>query len=150
MAGVNKAILLGNVGKDPEIKAFEGGRKVANFTLATTESYKDKNGDRVDNTEWHNIAFWGPVVDVIEKYVKKGSQLYIEGKIRTRSYEAKEGGKKYITEIQGDTLTLLGAPRSGDSSGNSNYSKPATQEASVQEPFANSSMSESDDLPFKF
>jgi single-strand DNA-binding protein len=147
MAGVNKAILLGNVGKDPEIKAFEGGRKVANFTLATTESYKDKNGEKVDNTEWHNIAFWGPVVDVIEKYVKKGSQLYIEGKIRTRSYEAKEGGKKYITEIQGDTLTLLGAPRQSEG-GNSKYAGNSSTDTNVSEPFAKSSSVDTDDLPF--
>src|SRR6185437_4655579 len=120
MAGINKAILVGNLGKDPEVRAIEGGRKVANFSLATTESYKDRNGERVDSTEWHNIVFWGPIVDVIEKYLKKGSQVYIEGKIRTRSYDDKEGVKKYTTEIVGQTLTMLGGgSRSGGSSENS-------------------------------
>jgi len=82
MAGINKAILVGNLGKDPEVRAIEGGRKVANFSLATTESYKDKNGERVDSTEWHNIVFWGPIVDVIEKYLKKGSQVYPHAVLR--------------------------------------------------------------------
>lgn len=73
MAGVNKVILLGNLGKDPEIRAFEGGRKNARFSIATSESYKDKDGNKVDQTEWHSVSFWGPVVDVIEKYLKKGN-----------------------------------------------------------------------------
>src|SRR5436190_23608091 len=102
MAGINKVILVGNLGKDPEVKTLESGRKVATFTLATTESYKDKNGEKVDSTEWHNIAFWGPVADVIEKYLKKGNQIYMEGKIRSRSYEDKEKVKRYFYEIIGD------------------------------------------------
>jgi single-strand DNA-binding protein len=106
MAGVNKVILIGHSGKDPEIRAFENGKKVASFSLATTEIYKDKNGERVEKTEWHNINFWGPLVDVIEKYVRKGSKLYIEGKLRTRSYE-QDGVKKYSTDIEGQTLTML-------------------------------------------
>ncbi|MCU0416400.1 MAG: single-stranded DNA-binding protein [Cytophagaceae bacterium] len=108
MAGINKAILVGNLGKDPEIRSLNDGRKVANFPLATTESYKNKNGERVDNTEWHNVVFYGPIAEVIEKYLRKGSQLYVEGKIRTRSYDDKDGNKKYITEIIGDQMTMLG------------------------------------------
>ena len=142
MAGINKVILVGNLGKDPEIRTLESGRKVANFSLATTETYKDKNGERVDATEWHNIAFWGPIADVIEKYLKKGSQIYLEGKIRTRSYEDKEGVKKYITEILGDKLTMLGGgPRSGEASSTSSNEKTAQP---VGQTFAN----EDDDLPF--
>lgn len=108
MAGVNKVILLGNVGKDPEVKVFDSGSKKASFSLATSETFKDKNGDRQEKVEWHNIVFWGKVVDVIEKYVKKGGQLYIEGRIATRSYDDKDGVKRYVTEIEGSSLTLLG------------------------------------------
>ncbi len=116
MAGVNKVILIGNLGKDPEVRAIEGGRKVVQFSLATTESFKDKQGNKCDNTEWHNIVFWGPIVDVIEKYLKKGSQVYIEGKIKTRSYDDKEGKKRYITEILGNNLTMLGSAGGKESS----------------------------------
>ncbi|MFN3403230.1 MAG: single-stranded DNA-binding protein [Cytophagaceae bacterium] len=142
MAGVNKVILLGNLGKDPEIRVVESGRKVAQFSLATTETYKDKNGDRVEQTEWHNVVFWGPIADVIEKYLKKGSQVYIEGRIKTRSYEDKEGVKKWITEIMGQNMTMLGGPRSSSDSGESrSYSaEPVSQPAAVDEAI--------DDLPF--
>lgn len=141
MAGINKVILVGNLGKDPELRTLESGRKVANFSLATTETYKDKNGERVDQTEWHNIVFWGPIAEVIEKYLKKGSQVYIEGKIRTRSYDDKEGVKKYITEILGDKMTMLGgAPKSGDNtSSNGKSSQPVGQSFAA---------SDDDDLPF--
>jgi single-strand DNA-binding protein len=154
MAGVNKVILVGNLGKDPEVRHLEGDKKVAKFTLATTESYRDRNGQRVDNTEWHNIEFWGPVTEVIEKYLKKGSQVYIEGKLRTRSYEDKEGVKRYVTEIIGQNLTLIGG-RPSESQGEStgNYQEPATVGSSrsnrVNEtapPFA--AGNDGDDLPF--
>lgn len=144
MAGINKAILVGNLGKDPEVRAIEGGRKVANFSLATTESYKDKNGERVDSTEWHNIVFWGPIVDVIEKYLKKGSQVYIEGKIRTRSYDDKEGVKKYTTEIVGQTLTMLGGGGSKNSGGGESTYAEKSETKTANHSFA----AEEDDLPF--
>jgi single-strand DNA-binding protein len=127
MAGVNKVILVGNLGKDPEVRHLEGDKKVAKFTLATTEAYRDRNGQRVENTEWHNVEFWGPVTEVIEKYLKKGSQVYVEGKLRTRSYEDKEGVKKYVTEIIGQNLTLIGGrPSDSQSEGATNYSEPAS------------------------
>ncbi len=154
MAGVNKVILLGHLGKDPEIRAMETGRRVANFTLATSETYKDKNGERVENTEWHNVVFWGPVTEIIEKYVKKGTQIYVEGKLRTRSYETKEGVKKYTTEVLGDTITLLGGgPKNNDNGSNNNNqsnSYAATSEAKnmVEDRFDKSTMDDSDDLPF--
>lgn len=138
MAGINKAILIGNLGKDPEIRTMESGRKMASFPLATTETYKDKNGERVDQTEWHNVVFWGPVAEIIERYLKKGSQVYIEGKIRTRSYDDKDGNKKYITEIVGDKMTMLGAPR-GEGASNG---KPVSQ------PVGQTFAAEDDDLPF--
>ena len=108
MAGVNKVILLGNVGKDPEIQHLEGGVSVARFPLATTESYKDKNGNKTEQTEWHNIVAWRGLADVVEKIIKKGVQVYIEGKIRTRKREDKDNNIRYITEIIADVITVTG------------------------------------------
>ena len=108
---LNKVMLIGNVGKDPEVRYLEGNTpnaKVASFTLATTERYRDRNGELRENTEWHNIVAWRNNADVIEKYVRKGTQLYIEGRIRTRSWDDQTGNKHYITEIQADNLQLLG------------------------------------------
>lgn len=104
---VNKVTLIGNVGKDPEIRSANG-TPVASFPLATTEVFSTKGGQRQEHTEWHNIVVWRGTAEVVEKYVKKGSQLYIEGRIRTRSYDGKDGVKRYVTEIQCDTLKLLG------------------------------------------
>ncbi len=148
MAGVNKVILVGHLGKDPEIRVTESGKKVANFSLATTESYKDKNGERVDSTEWHNIAFWGPIADVIEKYLKKGSQIYLEGRLKTRSYEDKEKIKRYITEVIGQTMTMLGRPHDSNTS-STNYIAPTSKNTN-SEPVNQSLVSdeEGDDLPF--
>jgi single-strand DNA-binding protein len=145
MAGINKVILVGNLGKDPETRTLESGRKVSSFSLATTETYKDKNGERVDQTEWHNIVFWGPIADVIEKYLKKGSQIYVEGKIRSRSYEDKEGVKKYITEILGEKMTMLGAPKSSDSTSSSTSSSNGKTTA---QPVGQTFAADEDDLPF--
>lgn len=152
MAGINKVILVGHLGKDPEVRAVGTDRKVANFSLATTESYKNKNGERVDQTEWHNIVFWGPIVDVIERYLKKGSQIYVEGKIRSRSYDDKDGIKRYATDIVGDTMTMLGGKPNSENSGgsstsnasSSSASSPAMESAGSFEP----QTSGADDLPF--
>lgn len=104
-------ILVGNLGKDPEVRHLENGAAVANFSVATTESYKDRNtGERRDQTEWHNVVLWRGLAEVAEKYLKKGSQVYIEGKIRTRSWEDKEGNTRYTTEIVGNEMTMLGRP----------------------------------------
>lgn len=105
---MNKVILYGNVGKDPEVKTFEGGSKVAKFSLATSSYSKDKNGDKVTQTEWHNIVVWNKLADICEKHVKKGSSLIIEGEIRYRQYEDREGNKKYITEISCNNLHFTG------------------------------------------
>jgi len=104
---MNKVLLIGNVGKDPEVKSFEWG-KVAKFSLATSESYKNKAGEKVTETEWHNIVFKGAVVDVIEKYVTKGTKLMVEGKIKTRSYE-KDGTTHWATEIMADGFEFCGS-----------------------------------------
>ncbi|MBQ8499914.1 MAG: single-stranded DNA-binding protein [Bacteroidales bacterium] len=107
---LNKAMLIGNVGRDPEVRYLEGnnGAKVATFTLATTERYRDRNGETRENTEWHNIVAWRNTADVVERFVRKGTQLYIEGRIRTRSWDDQTGNKRYTTEIIADTLQLLG------------------------------------------
>jgi single-strand DNA-binding protein len=105
---VNKVILIGNVGKDPETRHLEGGNTVSKFSLATSEVYKNKEGEKITNTEWHNIVLWKGLAEIAEKYVKKGSQLFIEGRIRTRSYTDQDNNTKYITEIIGDTMQMLG------------------------------------------
>jgi single-strand DNA-binding protein len=104
----NKVQLIGHVGQEPEIKTFEGGKKVANITIATNENYTNNKGDKVENTEWHRITAWGKVADIIEKYVIKGKEIAIEGKLTHRSYDDKEGIKRYITEIVANELLLLG------------------------------------------
>jgi len=105
---VNKAILIGNVGKDPEVQHLEGGTTVAKFTLATSESYKNKSGETVTNTEWHNIVVWRQLAELVEKWVVKGKELYIEGKITNRSYDDKDGNKRFISEIVADSIRFIG------------------------------------------
>ena len=140
MLGVNKVILLGNVGKDPEVQHLEGGVSVAKFPLATTETYKDKNGNKIDQTEWHNIVAWRGLADVAEKIVKKGSQVYIEGKIRTRAWEDKEKNKRYTTEIVADVITITGRrPENPDNQTNNNTST-STLDTTLATP--------GEDLPF--
>jgi single-strand DNA-binding protein len=107
MKGLNKVLLLGNLGKDPEVNTLEGNVKVAKFSLATTESYKDEHGQTHSNTEWHTVVLWRGLADLAEKYLHKGSTVYIEGKNKTRSYEDKQGVKRYVTEIIGEELILL-------------------------------------------
>ena len=115
MAGVNKVILIGNVGKDPEVKVLENGVRVANFPLATTEIYK-KDGNRLEQTEWHNIVLWRGLAEVTEKIVRKGATVYIEGKLRSRTWEDKDHVKRYSVEVVADTLTVLSGRRD-DASG---------------------------------
>ena len=121
MAGsVNKVILMGNLGKDPDVRHFEQGRAVASFPIATSESYKDKNGELRENTDWHNVVVWrSGLVGVVEKYLKKGNKVYVEGKLKTRSYEDQDKNTKYITEIIVDNLVLLGGPNRGDETSDS-------------------------------
>ena len=110
MAGsVNKVILVGNLGKDPDVRRLESGAAVASFPLATSESYKDRNGNRVDSTEWHNIVMWRGLAEIAEKYLRKGSSVYVEGKLKTRSWEDQDRNTRYITEIIADNMTMLGS-----------------------------------------
>ncbi len=144
MAGVNKVILIGNLGKDPEVRTLESGAKVANFSLATTESYRNKNGEKVDVTEWHNIVLWRGLADVADNYLKKGNQVYVEGKIRTRSWDDKDGNKRYTTEILGDNMTMLGGRgQAGQSNVPNGQSKAAEPDPEIPAPDG-----VEDDLPF--
>jgi single-strand DNA-binding protein len=112
MKGVNKVILVGNLGDNPEIKTLDGNIKVAKFSLATNETFRDSNGQNQTLTEWHNIVVWRGLADLAEKYLHKGSTIYIEGKIKTRSYEDSHGDKRYVTEIIGDQVVMLDKPNS--------------------------------------
>jgi single-strand DNA-binding protein len=107
MAGVNKVILIGNLGKDPELKYFEGNIAKLSFSLATTEFYKDKNGNKTEQTEWHHIVLWRNLAENASKLLKKGFQIYLEGKLQTRQWTDKDGQKRNITEIVGENFTLL-------------------------------------------
>jgi len=141
--GVNKVILIGNVGKDPEVKHLENGTTLAKFSLATTEVYK-KDNEKQSTTEWHNIVAFRNTGDIVKNYVKKGDALYIEGKIQTRSWEDKDGNRKYITEIVCNNLQMLG---SGKSDGSATSSEPETSKASKAEG-SPTIPDEGDDLPF--
>jgi len=152
MSGVNKVILVGNLGKDPEVRHLESGVAVANFSLATSESYKDRTtGERKSITEWHNVVLWRGLAEVAEKYLKKGDQIYVEGRLRTRSWES-ESGTKYTTEIVGDNMTMLGGRRSTESgevsqpTNTEQTETPSSQEVPAQ--IQSDQSDEEDDLPF--
>lgn len=119
MASINKVIVIGNVGKDPESKTMPSGDEVSNLSLATSDRYKDKQtGEIKETTEWHRIAFFGKLAEIVNQYVKKGSQIYVEGRLRTRKWTDANGVEKYSTEIIGDTMQMLGGKPAG-SGGNS-------------------------------
>lgn len=141
MASVNKVILIGNLGADPEVRSLDNGAKVASFRMATTERYKDRDGNLKENTEWHNVEVWRGLADVAEKYLRKGGQVYIEGRLRTRKWTDKTGADRYTTEIVGQEMTLLGGrPQGGgDASG---------RPSQVSEPEVNMGSDPGDDLPF--
>jgi len=146
MAGVNKVILVGNLGKDPEVRHLESGVAVASFTLATSETYKDRNsGERKTLTEWHNIVLWRGLAEVAEKYLHKGDQIYLEGRLRSRSWEA-ESGTRYITEIVGDNMVMLGGRKPSDQDSSPSPSPQKSQEKAEIPPGIQND--EEDDLPF--
>ena len=146
---INKVILVGNVGRDPEIRHLDSGVAVANFPMATSETYTAKNGDKVTSTEWHNIVLWRGLAEIAEKYVTKGRQLYIEGKIKTRSYDDKEGNKRYITEIVADVMQMLGtrADNQQNDRQESQYGEGSMNTAGTDEPDTENQV-EDNDLPF--
>ena len=149
MAALNKVLLIGNLGKDPELKYTQGGTAVCTFSLATTESYKDKDGKRQEKTEWHNIKIWSKQAEIAAEYLKKGKQIYIEGRIETSNWE-KEGIKHYRTEIVVNRFLMLGSK--GDSSGGkqSNYDRNQTPDAGGSQPqnAPADDFQNDDDLPF--
>lgn len=153
MSGVNKVILVGRLGKDPEVRHLENGASVANFPIATSEVYKDRNtGERKEQTEWHNIVLWRGLAEVAEKYLNKGDMVYIEGKLRTRSWE-KDGITRYTTEVVGDNMTMLspkGSNTGGEGYDNSAQSSPSKPQQTVADsPTADiAADDDSDDLPF--
>lgn len=143
---VNKVILLGNVGKDVETKHLDSGNQVSNFSLATSETYTPKGGEKQTITEWHNIVLWGKLSEVAEKYIKKGQQVYLEGSNKTRSYDDKDGNKRYVTEVVANKIELLGKKEAGEE-------KLPTYDSSLQKPnLPPSEMAangdEGNDLPF--
>jgi single-strand DNA-binding protein len=150
MAGVNRVILIGNLGKDPEIRNLEGGVKKASFSLATSESFKGKNGEKIEQTEWHNIVLWRGLAEVAESFLKKGNTIFIEGKIKTRDYTDKDGNKRYITEIVADNMVMLGGKRDQGAGGESNGGY-RPEKTSAPEPVDSPSdlnADTGDDLPF--
>jgi single-strand DNA-binding protein len=148
MAGVNKVILIGNLGADPEVRSLESGVKVATINVATSESYKDKSGERQTQTEWHRVVLWRGLAEVVEKYLKKGSQVYIEGRLRTRSYDDQDGKKMYVTEIEARELTMLGRRESEGSEYGGNQDKRSETKESTPKQAEGSDASDADDLPF--
>ena len=162
---LNKVMLIGNVGNDPEVRYLESNpqnpqanAKVASFRLATTERYRDRNGETRENTEWHNIVVWRNNADVVEKFVHKGSQIYIEGKLRTRQWTDQTGNKRYTTEVVADSIQLLGKRQDGDQNQRGGYQDGyAQQPAAAAQPAAPvnpayqgplPAAEPSDDLPF--
>lgn len=138
MSSVNKAIILGNVGKDPEIRYMADGKAAASLSVATSSSWKDKSGEKQESTEWHRISAFGKLAEIIGEYVKKGSQIYIEGRITTRKWKDKDGQDKYTTEIIADQMQMLGGPKS-----DAKPEKPA-EKVTAKPPFDGMD----DDIPF--
>lgn len=135
---LNKVMLIGNVGRDPDVRYIDGagtsaGTKVATFSLATTERYRDRSGELRENTEWHDIVAWRQAADIVERFVRKGTQLYIEGRIRTRSYVGQDGVKKYTTEITVDNLQMLGRRSDNEEQGASQGEQQGTQRSRTQQ-----------------
>ena len=155
MASVNKVILVGNLGKDPEVRYMPSGDAITNITMASTDSWKDKNGEKQEKTEWHRVAFFGKLAEIAGEYLKKGSQVYVEGRLQTRKWQDKEGHDRYTTEIIADRMQMLGSRSGGgnyevqdkapteaprESSGGAN-TKPAAKKGGDFEDFE-------DDIPF--
>ncbi len=138
MAGVNKVILIGNLGRDPEIRYTQSGTAVVNFSIATSEQWTDKNsGEKKEHTEWHRIVFWGKQAEIIQKYMSKGSQIFIEGKMKTRKWE-KDGVERYTTEVEGSNFTMLGSKGGGDQQNQGGYQQSNQQaQGGYQQPAQN-------------
>src|SRR5688572_31266898 len=144
--GLNKVMLIGNLGKDPETKSLPSGSAVTNIRVATTEGWKDKQtGEKKEHTEWHSVVFFDRLAEIAGQYLKKGSQVYIEGTLRTRKWQDKSGNDRYTTEVRGTDMQMLGGKPGGSSGGS--YERPAKAEATSASPVAEKSF-EDDDIPF--
>jgi len=148
MAGVNKAILIGNLGRDPELRYTQNGQAVVNFTLATSENWTDKSGERVERTEWHRIVAWGKVGELCAQYLSKGRTVYVEGRIQTREWEDKDGNKRYTTEINAQTVQFLGGPRGEGGSGSGGSAPPGGGRGGSDPDAGGGPPGPGDDIPF--
>ena len=140
MRGVNKVILVGNLGRDPEVRYTRNGTAVATLNIATTETWTDKNGQRQDRTEWHRVVAWSKLAEIAKEYLSKGRQVYIEGKLQTRSWDDRDGNKRYTTEVKADQMLMLG----GRGEGGAKEEQEPPPGPEVEEPFE----ATEDDVPF--
>ncbi|MBK9146257.1 MAG: single-stranded DNA-binding protein [Flavobacteriales bacterium] len=146
MSGVNKVILIGNLGADPEVRHLQNGAAVANFRIATSETYKDKTtGEKREQTEWHSIVAWRGLAEIVEKYLRKGSKVYVEGKLRTRQWQDKDGNTRYTTEIHADEMNMLDRANAGGAAPQGQQQPSAFTQATAP---AGNFADEVDDLPF--
>ncbi|MFC2074655.1 single-stranded DNA-binding protein [Bdellovibrionota bacterium] len=149
MAGVNKVIIIGNLGTDPEVRFTPSGSAVANFTVATSENWKDKNGQRQERTEWHRIVVWGKLAELCGEYLSKGRQAYIEGRLQTRSWDDKEGKKRYTTEVVAQTVQFLGSSKGRETSKTSSFGESqVAQKTTSPEQSSEPRFDSDDDIPF--
>jgi single-strand DNA-binding protein len=146
MAGVNKVILIGNLGSDPQVRYTPGGQAVANFNIATSERFNNKNGEKEERTEWHRIVAWGKLAEICQQYLKKGKQVYIEGRLQTRQWEDQQGQKRQTTEIVAQNMQMLG--RVGDAPGGGGGDFSSQEFAGSPEPAPQGAATTDDDLPF--
>ena len=147
--GINKVILIGNLGNDPEVRYTAGGAAVANISLATTDSWRDKNtGEQQERTEWHRVVFFGRLAEIVGEYLKKGSQVYVEGRLQTRKWQDKDGNDRYTTEIVANEMQMLGG-RGGGAERDTSRSAPASESRGREEPAPRTdSEFVDDDIPF--
>jgi single-strand DNA-binding protein len=147
MGNLNKAMLIGRLGADPEVRYTQSNTAVATLSLATSERYKDANGEMQETTEWHRVVCWGRVAEIVQQYTRKGSQLYVEGPIQTRAWEDRDGQKRYTTEIKAVSVQLLDPP-SGGAAGSPSVSRDMKGAGASNEPASMEGMPDDDDLPF--
>ena len=148
MAGINKVILIGNLGKDPEIRYLEGNVARVNFSLATTEYFRDKDGNRIEHTEWHNIVFWRSTAESANKMLKKGMQVYLEGKLQTRQWQDKDGNKRQTTEVVGEHFLILTKRENNQNQQGSANNAGYTAEGGNMEGMINPEANNENPLPF--
>jgi len=149
MASLNKVMILGNLGRDPEVRYMPNGEAVANFSIATTDSWKDKDGNKQERTEWHNIVMYRKLAEIAGEYLKKGSPVYIEGKLQTRKWQTKEGQDRYTTEIIADSMQMLGSKTQNNDAGNSNTQAKQNNASAPQETQSNDAFDDFEsDIPF--